>query len=131
MLLGGGLAIILQNNCCLECLVEFEKGAADPHYPFISGVCHHTVCRRCLDARVKTERGPKEICRGGCICCPICELDRAFNMMGKLVKKMAMANDLAEIRRLMDRQPDNGDDDHSNGGVDYKDEGTKRRRREE
>ena len=46
---------------------------------------------------------------------------------------MDLANVLAEIRRLMDRQPDNGDDEHSNGGVepDYKDEGTKRRRREE
>ena len=112
-------------------MLEFETSLGDAHYPIISGVCNHTVCRGCLDARVEAERGPTATWRGGCICCPICELDRAFNMMGKLVKKMAMSNDLAEIRRLMDRQPDNGDDDHSNGGVDYKDEGTKRRRREE
>ena len=45
---------------------------------------------------------------------------------------MALANILAEIGRLIDRQPDNGDDDHSNGGVDYyKDDGTKRKRRGE
>ena len=45
---------------------------------------------------------------------------------------MALADVLAEIRRLMDRQPDNGDGDHSNGGVHhYKDEGAKRKRREE
>ena len=89
------------------------------------------VCRRCLDVRVEAERGPTATWRSGCIrCCPICEVDRAFNM-GKLVKNMALANVLAEIKRLMDKQPDNGDNDHSNGGVNYKDEGTKRKRREE
>ena len=51
--------------------------------------------------------------------------------MRKLVKNMALANVLAKIGRLIDRQPDNDDDNHSNGGVDYKDEGTQRKRREE
>ena len=48
----------------------------------------------------------------------------------KLVKNIALVNVLAEFRRLIDRQPDSGDDDHSNGGVDYKDDG-KRKGREE
>ena len=51
--------------------------------------------------------------------------------MRKLVRNMALANVLAEIGRLIDRQADNGNNDHSNGGVNYKDEGTKRKRREE
>ena len=129
---GAGLAVILQNNCCLGCMLEFETSLWDTHYLFISGVCNPTVCRCCLDARVEAERGLTASWRDGCICCPICEVDRAFNMR-KLVKNMALANVLAEIRRLMDRQPDNGDDGHSNSGVepDYKDEGTKRKRREE
>ena len=67
--------------------------------------------------------------RGGSICCPICETDKAFNKK-KLMQNIALVNVLVEIRRLMDRQPDKGDDDHSNGGVDYKDDG-KRKRREE
>ena len=79
---------------------------------------------------MEAERGPIGTWKDWCIRCPICEVDRAFNMQ-KLVKNIALANVLAEIRRLMDRQPDNGGMDHSNGGVDYKDEGTKRKRREE
>ena len=112
---GPGLAVILQNNCCHGCMLEFETGFGDAQYPFISGVCSCTVCRRCLDARVEAERGANGNWKGWCICCPICETDNAFNLR-KLVKNMALANVLAELRLLMDRQPDNGDDD-----VDYND----------
>ena len=128
---GPGLAVILQNSCCLGCMQDFETGFGDARYPFISGVCSCTVCRRCLDARVEAERGenPAASWKGGCICCPVCDTDRAFNMK-KLVKNMALAVVLAEIGRLIDRQPDNGDDDLSNVGDDYEDDGTKRKRRE-
>ena len=69
--------------------------------------------------------------KGWCIRCPICDADNAFDMQ-KLIRNMALATVLQEIRRLlMDRQPDHGDDDHSNGGVDYKDEGAKRKRESE
>ena len=128
---GMGLAVIFQKSCCLGCMLDFETSIGDVHYPFILSVCNHTVCRRCLDARVEVERGkPAATWKGRCIRCPICEEDRAFNLR-KLVKNMALANVLAEIGRLIDRQPDNGDNGHSNGGVDYKDDETKRKRREE
>ena len=58
-------------------------------------------------------------------------MDNAFNLR-KLVKNMALATVLAEIECLIDRQPDNGDDDLSNVGDDfYKDDGPKRKKREE
>ena len=122
---GPGLAVILQNSCCLGCMLEFETGFGDTHYPFISGVCSCTVCRRCLDAKVEEERGSTGTWKGWCIRCPICDIDNAFNIR-KLIKNMALATVLEEIRRLMDRQPDHGDDD-----IDYKDDGPKRKRREE
>ena len=112
---GPGLAVILQNNCCLGCMLEFETGFGDARYPIISGECSCTVCLQCLDARVEIERGPTGTWKGGCVHCPICEINNAFNMR-KLIKNMALAIVLAEIRRLMDRQPDNGDDD-----IDYND----------
>ena len=129
---GSGLAVIHQNNCCLGCMFAFETGFGDSRYPFISGACSHTVCRRCLDAKVEAERAgnPAASRKKGSIKCPICDIDSAFNMRF-LIKNMALATLLGEIVHLIARQPDNGDDDHSNGGVDYPDEGTKRRRREE
>ena len=122
---GPGLAVILQNNCCHGCMLEFETGFGDTHYPFISGVCSHTLCRQCLDAKVEEERGSSGTWKGWCIRCPICDIDNAFNIR-KLIKNMALATVLEEIRRLVDRQPDHGDDD-----IDYKDDGQKRKRREE
>ena len=122
---GPGLAVILQNNCCHGCMLEFETGFGDTHYPFISGVCSHTLCRQCLDAKVEEERGSTGTWKGWCIRCPICDIDNAFNIR-KLIKNMALATVLEEIRRLVDRQPDHGDDD-----IDYKDDGPKRKRREE
>ena len=72
-------------------MFEFEKTLKNyPHYPFISGVCNHTVCQGCLDARVEAERGPTATWRGGCICCPICEADRAFNIQKLVLKKMVL-----------------------------------------
>ena len=128
---GAGLAVILQNSCCLGCMLDFERGFGDARYPFISGVCSCTVCGQCLDARVEAERGPTVTWKGWCVHCQIGDVDNAFDLR-KLVKNMALATVLAEIGRLIDRQPDNGDDDHSNGGVDYyKDDGTKRKRRGE
>ena len=114
---GLGLVVILQNSCCLGCMLDFETGFGDARYPFISGVCSCTVCRGCLDARVEAERGPTGTWKGWCVRC----------------KNMALAIVLAEIRRLMDRQPDNGDDDihYKDDGTKNKDDGTKSKRREE
>ena len=68
------------------------------------------VCRQCLDAKVEAERGPTGTWKGWCVHCPICDVDNALNLR-KLDKNKALATVLAEIGRLIDRQPDNGEDD--------------------
>jgi hypothetical protein len=96
-----GVANILAHNGCLKCGTPFETEPTDRHYPLISGVCHHTVCKWCLDLRMEREReGRPTSWKGGCICCPVCDADRAFNM-NKLIKNMALADILAETRRLV------------------------------
>jgi hypothetical protein len=104
-----GVAGILVNNGCLACGTPFETEPDDPHYPFISGMCHHTVCKRCLDRRMEAEREGRPTWKGGCICCPACDADRAFNYK-KLIKNMALANVLAETKRLaLENEREEGD----------------------
>lgn len=95
-----GVANILATNGCLACGTPFETEPSDRHYPFISGVCHHTVCKRCLDQRMEEEREGRPNWKGGCIRCPVCAADRAFNI-NKLIKNMALADVLAGTRRLV------------------------------
>jgi hypothetical protein len=89
--------MLANNGCRVEgCGAQYETDPADPHFPFISGVCYHTICKRCIDRTVEEERGKTASWKGYSISCPVCGENKAFNLR-KLIKNAALADIIYEL----------------------------------
>jgi endogenous inhibitor of DNA gyrase (YacG/DUF329 family) len=111
--------MLLGYGCCIICEREFETSdETNAHYPYISPVCKHTLCKLCLDKTISRIL----VREYRTVDCPFCCKENAWNRH-KLVPNRALVSLLDDMRHVITME--GKDEFHQGGGDDGNNNGSK------